>query len=392
MEAMHFDLRALRKALAKARLVTWYASTIPALACVRIGEGRLKAARLGGFLDAELETDLPGAEGAAFLVPLRSLQRIVAHAPGDIIRLSHDAEAGRVTIDFADGRASLIALPAGDWPGLPPFETLAQGEGPLQPLVDLLPFVSTEEVRYYLNGVHLRPPREGEAGPAIAEATDGHRLGQLAWEGWTGGAPAGLAPAGIVPGDAVRILPRLFDLKEPTACAFGQAAARFAQKGTTLTVKLIDGSFPDTSRVLPQREGGSCRVMFDRAAMLGKMNRLAAASDYRMRGARIALRGGRLAGAIPAGDGGSLALALPGEAEGEDFDLCLNPGYLASLLRFLGPGEIAWRVDCRLQAAGPLQRFGEPQRFDANGRMAVIMPMRFDQTDAAPELPEGAAA
>ena len=127
-----------------------------------------------------------------------------------------------------------------------PARTLAE-------LIDRTRFaISTEETRYYLNGIFLHVSDEDQ--PVLkAAATDGHRLAR-----YTLPQPDGAAgmPDVIVPRKAVAELRKLLEesLDGNVEIDLSASKVRFTlggEGGVVLTSKLIDGTFPDYSRVIP---------------------------------------------------------------------------------------------------------------------------------------------
>ena len=107
--------------------------------------------------------------------------------------------------------------------------------------------ISTEETRYYLNGVYMHAAT-GPDGPVLrCVATDGHRLARI-----DAPLPEGAEglPGVIVPRKTVGELRKLLDDDEATiAVSVSETKVRFATPEVTLTSKVIDGTFPDLSLI-----------------------------------------------------------------------------------------------------------------------------------------------
>src|SRR4029078_8399108 len=138
-------------------------------------------------LDMELVETVPTrakGEGAT-TVPAHIFYDIVRKLPeGSEIKLVRDGDQGRLTITAGPAQFSLQTLPAEDFPGLsvedlgPSFSLSA---GDLKRLIEKTRFaISTEETRYYLNGIYLHATESGGKPALRAVATDGHRLAQVA--------------------------------------------------------------------------------------------------------------------------------------------------------------------------------------------------------------------
>ena len=164
---------------------------------------------------------------------------------------------------YAPGRSTftLQCLPPEDYPvmasgELPHNFALAASE--LRTLIDRTRFaISTEETRYYLNGIYLHVTKNDEVPVMRAVATDGHRLARVEMV-----LPEGAAgmPGVIVPRKTVLELRKLVEEGEnEVQIALSETKIRFAFGEAALTSKLIDGTFPDYDRVIPPTTTRSSR-------------------------------------------------------------------------------------------------------------------------------------
>src|SRR5262249_2394432 len=139
------------------------------------------------------------------------------------------------------------AMPASDLP-----HQFALSADTLKRLIDRTRFaISTEETRYYLNGIYLHPLPDKKLLRAVA--TDGHRLARAETE-----MPKGAERMSgiILPRKAVQEVRKLLDdIDQPIEIAVSDSKIRLDIGGIVLTSKLIDGTFPDYERVIPQTLG-----------------------------------------------------------------------------------------------------------------------------------------
>src|SRR6202000_2389752 len=147
----------------------------------------------------------------------------------------------------------LACLPKEDFPqmaagALPHRFRLAADD--LKRLIEKTRFaISTEETRFYLNGIYLHAAKDGKVNTLRAVATDAHRLARFELE-----LPAGAAdmPGVIVPRKTVSELQRLLDDADGAIdISLSDTKIQFNFNGVELTSKLIDGTFPDYQRVIP---------------------------------------------------------------------------------------------------------------------------------------------
>ena len=168
--------------------------------------------------------------------------------------------------------------------------------------------ISTEETRYYLNGVYLHVA-EGEGGRVLrAVATDGHRLARV-----DAPLPGGAEdmPGVIVPRKTVGELRKLLeDDDAEIAVAVGDTKIRFAAGGAdgagatmTLTSKVIDGTFPDYARVIPSQNPRKLEV--DANEFARAVDRVATVSSERSRAVKLSLDEDRLVLSVNAPDLGT---------------------------------------------------------------------------------------
>ena len=159
------------------------------------------------------------------------------------------------------------------------------GANELQRLFEKTSFaISTEETRYYLTGVYLHAA-EGD-GTLRAVATDGHRLARAELP-----LPKGASgmPGVIVPRKVVQEVSRLADEADgDISVALSDSKIRIEFDGGVLTSKLIDGTFPDYERVIP--EGNDKRLEVDTKVFMGGIDRVSTVSTEKSRAVKIALR------------------------------------------------------------------------------------------------------
>ncbi|RWC28182.1 MAG: hypothetical protein EOS70_28140 [Mesorhizobium sp.] len=231
-------------------------NTIPILGCVTLkmdGERLVVAHR---DIDMAIASTVPAlGVGDAVAVPLKTLAAFMSGADGATVEIRKAAADERVTFACGDFSAAIIPMHADDAPELTGpkfidsgFRRVALAEGVMSWLIGLtLPFVSTEETRHYLNGVAFEFGWNDD-GMLRAVATDGHRLGSRQM------APAGALPQRptvIIPRAAIKAIAALAGGKEVTL-SVDDTRAELTFGDFTIRTKLIDGTFPDWRRVVPQ--------------------------------------------------------------------------------------------------------------------------------------------
>ncbi|MDP2740099.1 MAG: DNA polymerase III subunit beta [Pseudorhodobacter sp.] len=363
---------ALLKALAQAQSVVERRNTIPILANVLIeAEGAAVSFRATD-LDIEVVDRAPAVveRAGATTVSALLLHEIIRKLPeGALVSLAEDGAAGRLTVTAGRSTFNLATLPREDFPVMANAEYDSNFTAPapvLRRLFDKAKFaISTEETRYYLNGVYFHVAT-GEGGPVLrAVATDGHRLARI-----DAPLPDGAAdmPGVIVPRKTVGELRKLLEDDEAQiAVSVSETKVRFATPAITLTSKVIDGTFPDYTRVIPT--GNTKRLEVDAAEFARAVDRVATVSSERSRAVKLSLDEDRLVLSVTAPDSGAAEEELAVAYSDERLEIGFNAKYLL---------EIAQQVD-RENAVVLFNSAGDPTLMrEGNDTSAVyvVMPMR----------------
>ena len=247
----------LLRALGHVASVVEQRTTIPILSNVLLKASGQVLQLKATDLEREVQDQAPAdvSQSGAVTVPAHVLHDIVRKlADGAEVEIKRDAEKERLTLTSGHSRFSLQTLAPEDFPDLSAGEFSHKFEidaKDLKRLIDKTRFaISTEETRYYLNGIYFHTAT-GAAGPVLrAVATDGHRLAQIDLE-----MPKGAEgmPGVIIPRKTVHELHRLIeDGGAEVRVGVSAAKVRFEIGPIVMTSKLIDGTFPDYGRVIPQ--------------------------------------------------------------------------------------------------------------------------------------------
>lgn len=313
----------LARTLAAVSKVVEHRNTIPILANVLLSADGGKLTVTGTDLDISYSASAP-AEGALnTTVDAKRLSDIARRLSGDVVTLDHKDD--KLVVKSGRSRFTLPTLPVGDFPHLDAGDL---GE-PLQldfaDLVAPVKFaISSEQTRYYLCGVHLHSTAEGGI---RAVATDGHRLAHNT----ACGMPT--IPAVIIPAKTVGIVPAgVVDV------SLSANKARFATADTIIVSKLIDGTFPDYARVIPQNNDKTVTV--DRKDLANAVARATAVASERGRGAKFTIAGDNIAIDMLADDG-TAHEDVPAQYSGETVEIGFNTTYMQDILAVVPGDEVS---------------------------------------------------
>jgi len=364
----------LLKGLSHVQSVVERRNTIPILSNVLVEAQANGAMRLMATdLDLQIDETIPAAvdQPGATTISAHTLFDIVRKLPeGSQVEL-HAAE-GRIQVVGGRARFTLATLPRDDFP------VIAEGELPtvfelpaetLKQIIDKTRFaISTEETRYYLNGIFLHvSDGDGPAGAAQlkAAATDGHRLARV-----TVARPDGAEkiPDVIVPRKCVVELRKLLDeVDGSVGVSLSNSKIRFDLGQAILTSKLIDGTFPDYSRVIPT--GNDKLLKLDPRSFEEGVDRVSTIATEKTRAVKLALDRDRVTLSVSSPENGTAAEEVPGDYAAQPFEIGFNSRYLLDILGQV-EGDI---VEVHLADASAPTLIRENDKSPA---LYVLMPMR----------------
>jgi len=362
----------LLKSLGHVHRVVERRNTIPILANVLMRADKSRLSFKATDLDLEVVETVAAEVGqpGVTTVPAHMFYDIVRKLPeGSQVILESTGDRAVLTIRAGRSRFTLQTLPESDFPDLAPGDlphrfTLAAAD--LKRLIDKTQFaISTEETRYYLNGIYLHTAGTGKALKLRGVATDGHRLAQVDLD-----APAGAdgMPGVIVPRKTVGEVQRLIDDTEgEVQVELSPTKIRFTIGDVVLTSKLIDGTFPDYNRVIPVNNDKT--LVVEKAEFERAVDRVSTVSSERGRAVKLSLAGGKMTLSVTNPDSGSATEELEATYEADPLDIGFNSRYLLDIAAQLD-GDTAV-----LKLADP----GSPTLIedkDGKGALYVLMPMR----------------
>ena len=296
-------------------------------------------------------------------------------ADGAQVEISRDVEKERLTIRSGRSSFALQTLAPEDFPDIGIGEMANEFEVPaddLKRLIDKTRFaISTEETRYYLNGIYLHAamspdPKTGEPMPTLrAVATDGHRLARVELPLPPG---AESMPGVIIPRKTVHELHRLIEGTEaPIRVGISPTKARFEMGTVILTSKLIDGTFPDYGRVIPQHNDKLLKV--SNAEFASAVDRVSTIASERGRAVKLNIEADKVVLTVVNPEGGSATEEVAAEYGSTPIEIGFNARYLMDISGQLENGVAHFLLS---DSGSPTMVRDE----DDDTALYVLMPMR----------------
>ena len=362
----------LLKALNHVQSVVERRNTIPILSNVLLeadnGVLGLTATDLEIEMRERVEADV--AQAGAITAPAHMLYDIVRKLPdGAQVELASDETGGRLNLTSGKSSFALQALPKEDFPVMARDEmpvAFALPAKQLNRLIDKTRFaISVEETRYYLNGIYLHVLEEDGSQLLRAVATDGHRLARVQMARPVG---ADEMPAIIIPRKTVGEVQKLLEEEESeVSLQVSDTKINFAFSNIVLTSKLIDGKFPDYTRVIPSDNDKVLSV--DAKSFAQSVDRVSAISSEKSRAVKLDLAADRLGLSVSNPDSGSASDELAVAYAADAMEIGFNVRYLMDIAGQLD-GETA-TFELADSGSPTIVRDGE----DAHA-LYVLMPMR----------------
>lgn len=362
---------ALLESLGHVQSVVERRNTIPILANVLIRVTGEEVSLTATDMEIEINETIEAKVGkpGAITAPAHTLYEIVRKLPSGADVELDAASEGKLTLSSGRSHFKLGCLPVEDFPVMPGSDlkhTFRLSAGDLRDLIDRSRFaISTEETRYYLNGIYLHAAKNETVDVLRVVATDGHRLARVEMpipEGAKG------IPGVILPRKTVGEVRKLIDeTPDEIEVALSETKVRFTFNGVVITSKLIDGSFPDYERVIP---AGNDKVLeIETRIFASAVDRVATISSEKSRAIKIGISSGQVVLTATSSDAGSATEELEASYEGGSFEVGFNAHYLLDILQQIeGDGVRFTLADATAPAI--------VQDVSDTSALYVLMPMR----------------
>lgn len=353
----------LSRAMKAAAAIVEGRNTIPILANVLLRADGDTLELLATDLDIQIELRVPlvGAGRLSTTVDAKRLDALAgAAAKGAQMTLA--LVDGRLVVRSGRSRWVLPVLPADDFPRLVSASLCGQVDFAAKPFVTAISRVgwsiSDEPTRHYLCGIYVHPID----GKITFATTNGHTLVKAPLtEDWPEAAPAIILPA-----KAAHHLQKLGAEAEHVRLCWSDRVVRAEIGEIVLTSKVIDGTFPDYERVIPQE---SEAMIFDPEAMIGAIRRVALIATEKTRAVKITREQDRVIVSCSSPEHGAATEEVPVDCPVSRVETGVNSAFLSKMLTAIGGDTVEIH---QADAGGQML----VRRKVRDGVVGVIMPMR----------------
>ncbi len=356
------------KALQKIQGIVEKRNTMPILANVLLdannGMLTIVATDLEVFIKDSSKAEV--SEKGQVTVNARKLFEIVKELPEETVNVSADKN-DRVTIKAGKARFNIMGLPSGDFPLFPEIDESKlekiDSEN-IKDMIDKTSFaVSSDETRYNINGFLLE--KEGKKIRMVA--TDGHRLAFIEKVD-AGGVDAGEKHGVLLPRKGVLEIRRLLEEEGDFRLGVTQKSAVMKKDDTVISVRLLEGEFPDYRKVIPQ--DNTREVIADRAALLSSLKRVSILSTDKIKGVKFGFAKSNLTLSSSSPDIGEATEEVDINYNDEDTEIAFNARYFMDMLDVVEEEKVKILLKDSL-SPGIVRPAG------VEGYTYIIMPMRL---------------
>jgi DNA polymerase-3 subunit beta len=365
----------LHVALTQASRVAERTNTIPILRNVAL-DARDGGSLILGACDniAEIRIRIPAEveRPGATTVPVGLLAALVGKMPAGQVVLDLSDDGATLTVTAGRTRARLQALPIDDFPVLATagfghtfgLEASSLGEA----LATVSTAMADEADRLYLNGAHLSCVGDG----LVLVATDGYRLAR-----WRGLLPHGAEgmPSVIVPRGTVQELARLAAAAvkggSQAVISISDSLIRVTIAETTLTSKLVDGTYPDWQRLIPS--AWPTEPIVDRAEITAAIDRVGCVLLAKDHPIRLGFADGRLTLSAQNADAGSITDDVSvSDPPADPIEIGFKARYLRDAFDAIGSETFRFCLRDSLSPAVLLPTTPD----ERSDRLVLLMPLR----------------
>ena len=369
MELM-FQKEDLSKCLQMLQGVASGRNTLPILSNILIRAGNGKIEMAATDLEVGIKVNVPGeiTEEGDITVSARKLTEIVRELAAEhVVKLSTVGN-DRVQVESGDGVYKILGLPTDDFPPMPEIDGDSfniAGEL-LISMIDKTEFAaSTEEARYFLNGLYFSLTSE----LTKIVATDGRRLAVATSEALLSGEGEGDSIGVIVPLKAIKEIAKIFVESPEVKMSLRENQILFADDDATLISRLVDGEYPQYEKIIP--DSNEIKIVVDSEKISGSLRRVSLFSNPKNRLLRVDVKNEGMRVSAKSPELGEAFETLEILSANGEIDIGFDAQYIKDALAHIAPGEILLEFKDALSAV-------TLRPVESEDHLCLIMPMRLD--------------
>lgn len=361
------------KALQKVQGIVEKRTSMPILSNVLIEADDDSLNILATDLEVGLKSSYPTKieESGKITVNAKKLYEIVKELPNEEIVFS-TKDNDWVEIRCGKVRFNIVGLSSDEFPVITSVndDQLIEIEASLlRRMIEKTSYaICNDETKYNLNGIYTRVEQDGPHKVLKMVATDGHRLSIASGE-FKGSTDANLLKGVILPKKGIYEIKKITDEGDGILkFGFVDNSAVIKKGDTTLIMRLVDGEFPDYTRVIPS--ANELIVKSQREALIHAVRRMAILSSEKFKGIMLEIdsNGVKISSSNP--ELGDAMEELDVQYTGAPFSVRFNARYLLDVLMICEGEEVLMKFKNELSPS-----IVTPAQED--GLLAVIMPMRL---------------
>jgi DNA polymerase-3 subunit beta len=328
------DRADLMRALSHVQSVVERRNTIPILSNVRLDakDGMLSLSATDMDLEMNESVSAGVTTEGSTTTPAHTFHDIVRKLPDDSqVELTLEPGGSMMTVMSGRSKFKLSCLPVSDFPELGQGDmnvSLAIPAKELRELFDRTRFaMSNDETRHYLNGIYFHAAESNNVNVLRAVATDGHRLAQFEMP-----LPDGASDMTgvIIPRKAVLEIRKLIEeAADAITIKLSENKVRFEFDHVVMTSKLIDGTFPDYQKVIPQ--GNDKIVEVNPKLFTSAIDRVSTISTEKTRAVKLAIDGTTMTLSAQSADSGSATEDIEVSNDNTTLEIGFNSKYLLDI-------------------------------------------------------------
>tara|TARA_B110000008_G_scaffold39435_1_gene36295 strand:- start:1924 stop:3048 length:1125 start_codon:yes stop_codon:yes gene_type:complete len=297
------------------------------------------------------------------------LYDIVRKLPENITVELLSEKNDRLGIKASSSSFALNCLPSEDFPSIAQEEfnySLNIPASEMIRLIDKTSFaMSLEETRYYLNGIYLHAVKDSTVDKLRTVSTDGHRLSRV---DMTMPEDVKEIPGVIIPRKTIMEIRKLLeDHTDNINLSLSDNKIQISFSNVVLTSKLLDGTFPDYSRVIPEQNDKT--ITISNQLLSEAVDRVSTVSTDKTRAIKININKGNLVVSATNPDKGSASESLEVKYDGEEVEIGFNSKYVLDVARQIKGKDIIIKLS---DSVSPTLVYDK----DDEDVLFVLMPMR----------------